>query len=582
MLVSTAMSGVQLGSIFVIADRIVANKEIPTVSWMPDWLVQLVVWLNQADQLMVLTATALTIPGLFLMIGLFRFWQDFFMNDVSQRVIRDLRAAIFERFMALSLQFHSKHDTGSLMSRIVYDTGVIQNSITEGLSELLLNLMKTALFLAVPLMINWKLTLMIFVIVPLIGAATAYIGKQLKKLSAQSQVAMGQLSNAIHEGLAGIRIVKSFLSERFVTARFLKANTRSYAILRKSHKRMNMLSPITEFIGACAGAFFFWYGGRQVILGYMSLGAFMAFLASILQLIHPLKRLARLHGINQQAIAAAERIFDVLDTKASVAEADDPVVLPQFHHEIVFNHVSFQYDKQPVLRDINLTIPRGQVIALVGPSGGGKTTLANLLSRFFDPVSGHITIDGLDIRQASLASLRAQVGLVTQETFLFNESVRTNIALGKPQASLAEVMQAAELAGAHEFIEKLPQGYDTLVGEGGGLLSGGQRQRIAIARAFLKNPPILILDEATSQLDAQSEHVISQALARLTAGRTVLLIAHRISSVRLAHRILVMQEGRILEEGTHDELLQKSPLYKRFCELQLMHAGDEDSSAVKE
>ena len=248
-------------------------------------------------------------------------------------------------------------------------------------------------------------------------------------------------------------------------------------------------------------------------------------------------------------------------------------MLPTFHREITYEHVSFHYDAQPVLRNLSLTIPYGETLALVGPSGGGKTTLVNLLPRFYDPIAGRVRIDGLDVKHVTLASLRAQVGLVTQETFLFNDTVRANIALGRPTAELPEIVEAAKSANAHGFISKLPKGYDTLIGERGDLLSGGERQRLAIARALLKNPPILIFDEATSQLDAQSEHLISDAIERLRMGRTVIMIAHRLSTVRLAHRIVLLQEGRIVETGSHDELLQKSPLYRRFCELQLIHAG---------
>jgi subfamily B ATP-binding cassette protein MsbA len=323
----------------------------------------------------------------------------------------------------------------------------------------------------------------------------------------------------------------------------------------------------------------FWYGGRKVILGEMTLGTFMAFLVAMLALIRPFKRLARLHGINQQALASAERIFEVLDTPSSVIEHPKARELPTFHREILFEHVSFQYDSQPALRNVSLTIRAGETLALVGPSGGGKTTLVNLLPRFHDPTVGRVRIDGIDLRHVTLASLRGQIGLVTQEPFLFNDTVRANIALGDPNAELTKIVEAAKLANAHTFISRLPKGYDTVIGERGDLLSGGERQRLTIARALFKNPPVLIFDEATSQLDAQSEHLVTEAVERLMYNRTVVLIAHRLSTVRLAHRIVLIQEGRIVEQGSHDELLEKSPLYRRFCELQLIHPGSKVSSA---
>jgi subfamily B ATP-binding cassette protein MsbA len=312
-----------------------------------------------------------------------------------------------------------------------------------------------------------------------------------------------------------------------------------------------------------------------VLSGEFTLGTFLAFLLAVLSLIRPLKRLARLHGINQQALASAERIFEVLDTPSSVIEHAKARTLPAFHRDITYEHVSFHYDSQPALRNISLTIRAGETIAMVGPSGGGKTTLVSLLPRFFDPKAGRVKIDGLDIRHVTLASLREQIGLVTQTPFLFNDTVRANIALGRPGSTLAEIVEAAKTAGAHHFVSRLPKGYDTVIGERGEGLSGGERQRLTIARALLKNPPILIFDEATSQLDAESEHLITEAIERLMHQRTVLIVAHRLSTVRLAHRIVLIQEGRIVEQGSHDELLQKSPLYRRFCELQLMASKDQ-------
>ena len=573
MLASSLLGGVQLSAIYPLADRVVTNKAIPIPGWLPVWLAGFVAWLNTIEPMRMVLLIAWTIPALFFLKGLFEFLQTFYMNDASQRVIRDLRQTLFDRFMGLSLDYHHKFPTGQTMSRILYDTSIVQNSITEGVTDLLLQSFQIAVFLSVALAINWKLSLILCVVVPLIAWPITYLGKRLKKLSQQTQVIMGQLNATILEAIEGIQVIQAFLVEEAAKRKFAAVNERSYRLTRKVQKRMNALSPVTELVGASAMAFVFLFGFRTVLSGAMTLGTFLMYLAAMASLIRPFKRLARLHGINQQALASAERIFQVLDTPSSVLEHAKARVLPAFHREIVYEHVSFHYDSQPVLRNVSLTIPFGETMAIVGPSGGGKSTFVNLLPRFYEPNGGRIKIDGLDIKHVTLASLRGQIGLVTQQTTLFNDTVRSNIALGKPEAEFTEIVEAAKMANAHAFISRLPKGYDTVIGEHGDLLSGGERQRLAIARALLKNPPILIFDEATSQLDAQSEHLITEAIDRLRRRRTVLIIAHRLSTVRLAHRIVLIQEGRIVEQGSHDELLQKSPLYGRFCELQLMHAG---------
>ena len=574
---SSLLGGVQLGAVFPLADRIVTNKAIPSPAWLPGWLAALVAWLNAVEPIPMTTVIAVVIPILFVLKGLSEFWQTFLMNDASQRVIRDLRQALFERFVGLSLDYHHKFPTGQTMSRILYDTGIVQNSITEGVTDLVYQSFQIVMFLGIALIINWKLSLIVLVVVPLIAWPIGRIGKLLKKLSQQGQAVMAQLNGTILESIQGIQVIQAFLVEPMARAKFASANERSYRLTRKLQKRMNVLSPVTELIGSCAMAVVFWFGIRSVLSDRMTLGTFLLFLAAMASLIRPFKRLARLHGVNQQALAAAERIFEALDTPSTVVEHPKARVLPPFSREVVYEHVSFHYDSQPALRGVSLTVPFGQAVALVGPSGGGKTTFINLLPRFYDPSAGRIKLDGLDIRHVTLASLRGQIGLVPQQTTLFNDTVRANIALGKPGADLSEIVEAAKMANAHQFISRLPKGYDTVIGEGGDLLSGGERQRLAIARALLPQPPILIFDEATSQLDAQSERLITEALERIIHRRTVLIVAHRLSTVRLAHRIVLIQEGRIVEQGSHDELLQKSPLYRRFCELQLIDAGPRGS-----
>ena len=576
---STLLNGVQTGSLIPLADRIVSNRAIPTPPWLPAWLAGLAQWFNGISPATLLTAFAVAIPFLFLLKGIFEFLQTFLMNDAAQRVIRDLRQRMFDAFMTLSLDYHYTHQTGATMSRVLYDTGVVQNSITEGFTDLIYQSLQIVLYLGIVFAIDWKLSLVTFAVVPLIAWAMVAIGRLLKKYSQQAQVVMGQLSSTILESVSGIQVVQAFLMEQAARLKFAAANERFYKINRKIQKRMNFLTPITDLAGAMGVAFVLWYGGQKVFSGALTLGTFIAFLFAMGSLLRPFKRLARLHSTNQQALAAGGRIFQVLDAKPTVTELPSAKVLAPVHREIVFDRVSFQYGDQPVLRGISLSIQRGEIVALVGPSGGGKTTLANLLLRFYDPTSGRVTCDGVDIRHVTLRSLRGQIALVTQETMLFDDTVRANLAIGNEAAHLSQIVEAAKAANAHSFISRLPKGYDTLIGERGALLSGGERQRLALARALLKDPALLILDEATSQLDAESEHLITEALERLCQNRTVLLIAHRLSTVRLAHRIVVIQEGRIVEQGSHEELLRTSALYRRFCELQFIDTGAHASSA---
>ncbi len=574
MVASTLLNGVQTGAFIPLIDRIVGNQNIPTPQWLPAWLAGFVQWFNKLEPRALLTTFAIIIPLLFLLKGVCEFLQTFYMSDVSNRVIRDMRQQMFDRFMALSLDYHHVHPTGATMSRILYDSGVVQNSITEGLADLVYQTLQIILYLAIVFAIHWKLALVTFLVIPPIAWSTMRVGRFLKKLSHESQVLMGQLNSTLLEALSGVQVIQSFLMEHAARLKFSGQNERFYRVNRKLQKRMNFLTPVTDFIGAAGGAVVFWYGGHAVLAHELTLGTFTAFLFSMMSLIRPFKRLAKLHSINQQALAAAARIFEVLDTEPIIQDLPKAKTLAPLHRNVTFDCVTFHYpDGQPVLRGVSLTVNKGEIVALVGPSGGGKTTLANLVSRFYDPVGGRVLIDGVDIRHATLASVRGQVGLVTQQAVLFNDTIRANIGVGNPAANLSEIIDAAKQANAHTFISKLPKGYDTIIGDRGDLLSGGERQRLTIARALLKKPTILILDEATSQLDAESEHLITDVLERICQDHTMLMIAHRLSTVRLAHRIVVIQEGRIVEQGTHEELLKSSVLYRRFCELQLIDTG---------
>jgi subfamily B ATP-binding cassette protein MsbA len=379
---------------------------------------------------------------------------------------------------------------------------------------------------------------------------------------------MADINSILFETISGISIIKSFLMEGREKEKFNSHNYKFYKVNLKSVKRILAISPMTEFVGLICCAFVLWIGGRQVVNGALSPGAFITFLAALLATIKPVKQLSRVHTINQQALAAVKRIFEILDKPVSVAEAPQALSLPSLKDKIIFDHIWFGYETKNILKDINIEVKKGEVLAIVGPSGAGKTTLVNLLLRFYDPTRGQIKIDGLDIRQVKISDLRQQIGLVSQETFLFNDTVASNVGYGCLSATGDEIKKAAIAARADGFIMRLPQGYNTIVGDRGFRLSGGEKQRLAIARAILKNPPILILDEATSQLDSAQEILVQEAIEQLMKGRTVLVIAHRLSTIRYAHKIIVLEKGKIAQSGSHEELMASGGLYKKLYEMQ--------------
>jgi subfamily B ATP-binding cassette protein MsbA len=379
---------------------------------------------------------------------------------------------------------------------------------------------------------------------------------------------MADINTLLYETISGARIVKAFCMEGYEVNKFDQQNRDYYKVSMKSIKRTLLLGPLTEFVGALAGVLVFFWAGKEVIAGRLSFGIFGLFLGSLLSLIRPFKKLSQVHALNQQAIAASKRIYEVLDTQPQVHDLPQAKELTLAKNSIVFEDVSFSYGEQEVLKNINIEVKVGQIVAIVGLSGVGKTTLVDLIPRFYDPQLGRILIDGEDIRRVSLKSLRQQIGIVSQETILFNDTLKANIAYGKLGASEEEIREAATKANTIEFISKLTLGFDTIIGERGTKLSGGERQRIAIARAILKNPPILILDEATSQLDSESERLVQQALERLMMGRTVFVIAHRLSTIKSSHKILVLDRGNIVEEGRHQELLERDGIYKRLSQIQ--------------
>lgn len=568
MAVSTIFDGVSLGMIVPLADRVLTNKGVYISGRIPDFLSGIINRINLTPPSDMLSLIVIFIIATFFLKGIFSFFQSYLMNSVSNRVVMDIRNAIFKKITELSLDYFTTGKTGTIVSRITHDAGIVQNSISEGMADLFYQVFQIFLFGTVAFFIHWKLALISLILLPFIVLPIIKIGRVLRKISTMTQVKMADINSTLFETISGIGIIKAFCMEQSRTRQFNQQSWDYYRFNMKSIKRTVLLGPLTEFIGALGGIFVLWYGGREVINGTLSFGIFIFFLGALLSLTRPFKRLSRIHSINQQALAAAVRIFELLDVKPRVVEEPLAPLLSPIQKGITFENVHFGYDRQSVLTDINLNVYKGEVVAIVGQSGVGKTTLVNLIPRFYDPTQGHILIDGSDIRKVSLKSLREQIGLVTQETVLFHDTVMANIAFGRDNASFDEIVNAAKLANAHQFIVNFADGYNTVIGERGMRLSGGERQRLAIARAIVKNPPILILDEATSQLDSESERLVTEAIEKLMQGRTVFLIAHRLSTIIHAGRIIVLEKGRIIEDGSHSDLIARSGVYRQLYEYQ--------------
>ena len=498
------------------------------------------------------------------------FVYQYWMGDVSQLVMRDIRFRLYEKIQNLSLDYFSRKRTGELVSRITFDTNLVENAVSYGLTDLFRQPFAIIFWIGTAFTIDPLASLIIFGIFPIIGYPMSRIGKRLRKISKGIQEKMADINSLLLETISGIKVVKAFGNEAYEVERFRMQNHNYYKLRMKSTKRLIVISPITEILGAFCGVILIIWFSKRLWAQELSPGIFILFFASIMSIISPIKKLGNVHALIQQALAANSRIYDVLDAPVMVREKNQAIELKEMRDAIVFDHVDFAYDEESgeVLKDINLQIKKGELAAIVGPTGTGKTTVVNLIPRFYDPTQGKVTLDGVDLREVSFSSLRKQIAIVSQDTILFNDTVRANIAYGRRESSQEEIEAAAEKAFAHQFIVKMPQGYDTIIGDRGFRLSGGEKQRISIARAVLVNPPILILDEATSQLDSESEKFVQEALDKLMQGRSVIAIAHRLSTIKKADKIVVMEQGRIVGIGSHEYLFIACPLYRKLYKMQ--------------
>ncbi len=505
---------------------------------------------------------------LFLVRGICRFTNDYFIGTAGQLAVQDVRNEIYRRNLRLSLGFFHRETTGGLMSRVMSDVSVMQDGVANIVSGLFRDGISAISLLGVVFYRNWQLAIIAVVVIPLTVYPAQKIGRRIKHLARQGQEKLGGIAGVLQETFSGIKVIKAFGLEQRVAEKFQVINLEFYHYIRRSIKYAALSTPTMELITSIGVAAVIWVGGAKVMRGEMDSAEFLSFVVAMGMMYNPVKKLIGVYNVIQRCAGASERVFEIIDAEPEIVEAAEPVSLERARGEVQFRNVSFTYGEEPVLSNISVTARQGEVVALVGPSGAGKTTMASLILRFYDVTSGELLIDGIDIRKLRHADLLRQIALVDQETMLFNETIANNIRYGKPDATDAEVEAAARAAFAHNFITEMPAGYGTNIGDRGVRLSGGQRQRICIARAIMKNAPILILDEATSALDTESEQMVQKALNNLMANRTTFVIAHRLSTILHADKITVLENGSIVETGRHDALLARGGVYKKLYDMQ--------------
>ncbi len=573
-----------LDTLFQEGSKTQTSSQTSTVSnvshLLPDWVIKIkndVVntfdnFVFSGDKLDALFKICLLVLFTFVLKNVFGYLQAYYLSYVEQGSMKDLRDSAYKHLHQLPMSYFKQERVGNLISRLTNDVNVVQTSISAAFLNLIREPLTIIVFVGIALSISWQLTLLAFVILPFSMFIIAWIGLKLRKHSSRIQAKMADITSILQETISGVKIVKAFGMENYENKKFVDETNNYFKMMLRIVRIRNASSPITETLSVLVGAVIIYYGG-VLVLQYNTLKAseFLGFLFAIFQLMPPIKELSTVNNRIQESSAAGDRIFEILDTNPNIKDKPDAVKIEQFKSTIEFSHLNFQYEdsEELVLDDINFKVNKGEIIALVGPSGGGKSTLVDLIPRFYDPIGGKILIDGIDIKDINIKNLRSLMGIVTQETFLFNESIKSNIAYGLGDYPIEKIIEAAKTANAHNFIVDLPDGYETIIGERGLKISGGQRQRISIARAIVKNPEIMIFDEATSALDNESELLVQEAIERMMKNRTTFVIAHRLSTIRNASRILVLDKGKIIQIGTHDNLIQdKNGLYNKFYEMQ--------------